>query len=267
VKLIDGVFQFYKLDNINESPSDKIVKFDGILNIHEGEYLTDILSDIRSLQGITIVRNEDIVNEDLKTKLRIKVDPYPFGDQGEQKIISYLIKKIKQIPGVRDFQKIKHTEQEKTTEEETEEVKTEPVVEEEKKEQEETLTEKTVNLAEENRMLKEKLAVVELSEKVENEFCLSEDKKIGFVKSKEIVSKVASFMAKLSQSQREEFSAILSEVKTVDLAVRGITSNPKAKSLEFNEDNVVALSQELLDSGKAKNIEEAQKLATAQLKK
>lgn len=115
VKLIDGVFQFYKLDNINESPSDKIVKFDGILNIHEGEYLTDILSDIRSLQGITIVRNEDIVNEDLKTKLRIKVDPYPFGYQGEQKIISYLIKKIKQIPGVRDFQKIKHTEQEKTT--------------------------------------------------------------------------------------------------------------------------------------------------------
>lgn len=100
--------------NINESPTDKIVKFDGILTIQEGEYLTDILSDIRSLQGITIVKNEDIVDEDFKTRLKLKVDPYPFGDQGEQKIISYLIKKIKQIPGVRDFQKTKHVEKDKT---------------------------------------------------------------------------------------------------------------------------------------------------------
>jgi hypothetical protein len=95
---------------LNESPSDKIIKLDGILSFNEDIYLTDILSDIRSLQGITIVRNEDIINEDFKSKLHIKIDPYPFGDQGEEKIKSFLIKKIKEIPGVRDFHKIKHIE-------------------------------------------------------------------------------------------------------------------------------------------------------------
>lgn len=99
-----------ELDKLEESSSDKIIKFQGILTIHEGEYLTDILSDIRSLQGVTIVKNEDLLNHDFKTKLKLKIDPYSFGDQGEQKIISLLIKQIKQIPGVRDFQKIKNSE-------------------------------------------------------------------------------------------------------------------------------------------------------------
>lgn len=97
-------------ENINESPLDKIVKLDGILTVDEDIFLTDILSDIRSLTGITTVRNNDIRNEDLKTKLNIKIDPYPFGDQGIEKIQSILIKKIKQIPGVKDFYKVKHVE-------------------------------------------------------------------------------------------------------------------------------------------------------------
>jgi hypothetical protein len=104
---IESEFGKYEL---NESPSDKIIKLDGILSVDEDIFLTDVLSDIRSLSGITTVRNIDIENEDLKSKLNIKIDPYPFGDSGEEKIKSFLIKKIKQIPGVRDFHKVKHVE-------------------------------------------------------------------------------------------------------------------------------------------------------------
>jgi hypothetical protein len=95
---------------LNESTPDKIIKLDGILSFNEDVFLNDILSDIRSLSGITTVRNIDIIDEDFKTKINIKIDPYPFGDSGEEKIKSFLIKKIKQIPGVRDFHKVKHVE-------------------------------------------------------------------------------------------------------------------------------------------------------------
>lgn len=109
---IENEFGKYELDEItvNESSSDRIVKLDGILTINEDIFLTDILSDIRSLTGITTVRNNDIDNEDFKIKLNIKIDPYPFKNQEEIKIQSFLIKQIKQIPGVKDFYKVKHIE-------------------------------------------------------------------------------------------------------------------------------------------------------------
>lgn len=103
---------YIEKNQLNESSLDKIIKFSGILTIQEGEYLTDILSDIRSLQGVTIVRNEDIEEEDQdKSKLFIKVDPYPYGNQTNEKIESHLIKKISQIPGVKSFIKSKYREE------------------------------------------------------------------------------------------------------------------------------------------------------------
>lgn len=98
---------FGKYD-INESPSEDLIKFIGILILNEDTWMTDILSSIRSIQGITIVRNEDIetINRNEKSKLHIKIDPYTFGSQSPEKIENIIIAKIKQIPGVKGFSKI-----------------------------------------------------------------------------------------------------------------------------------------------------------------
>lgn len=101
--------EFGKYD-INESPSEDLIKFIGVLVLKEDVWMTDILSSIRSIQGITIVRNEDIetINRNEKSKLHIKIDPYTFGSQSGEKIERLIITQITQIPGVKSFSKIKH---------------------------------------------------------------------------------------------------------------------------------------------------------------
>lgn len=130
----------------------------------------------------------------------------------------------------------------------------------------ESLSEKAklVQLSEENKALKEQIALVSLTEEVATDLCLSEKRKTGFNGSKETINRVAKFMVKLSQPQRAEFKAILAEVKTVDLTTRGAAPKPTAK-VELNDSNVADLAQKLMESGTAKDITEAQKMATAQL--
>lgn len=95
---------------LEESSVDKIIVFEGILTVDEEKsQLTDVLSSIRSLAGITVVRNEEIEgNKDkrnFKSKLVIKVDPYPYMSQniGTDQIKQILISKIKKIIGVKGF--------------------------------------------------------------------------------------------------------------------------------------------------------------------
>jgi hypothetical protein len=101
--------EFGKYD-LEESVTADIIKLSGVLTVEEDIFLMDILSDIRSLPGVTVVRNEDIINDKQKAKLYLKIDPYPFGDQNDMKIESITIAKIKQIPGVKNFQKVKFVE-------------------------------------------------------------------------------------------------------------------------------------------------------------
>jgi len=129
-----------------------------------------------------------------------------------------------------------------------------------------TATEEVTALKEENKKLKLQVELTELTEKVETDFCLSQTRKVGFVKDKKVVSKVATFLAGLSQAQRESFSEILSKVQTVDLSVRGSASTHTAK--EATEDNIVSLANELMNTGKVKEVDAAiaQKIATQMLK-
>ena len=75
----------------------------------EKSQLTDVLSSIRSLSGVTVVRNDEIEgNNDrrnFKSALNIKVDPYPYIKQhvALNTITSIIIGAIKKIPGVKGF--------------------------------------------------------------------------------------------------------------------------------------------------------------------
>jgi len=125
---------------------------------------------------------------------------------------------------------------------------------------------KVNKLAEEQAMkikeLSEILAKKDLSESFESTYMLSESRKVGF--QKESKEAVVSFLMELSEAQREAFKNVISEMRSVDLSVRGSTD---AVSLSGDmESKIVALSEQLLKEGKAKNITEAQKMATAELK-
>ena len=108
----DGEFGKY---DINESSSENLIKFTGMIILKDDVWMTDILSSVRSITGITIVRNEDIetIDRNEKARLHIKIDPYPFGSQSAEKIERIIISKITKIPGVKSFSKIRHEDKPK----------------------------------------------------------------------------------------------------------------------------------------------------------
>ena len=105
-----GKYDVNPKKKLQESSVEDIIIIEGILTIDEEKsQLTDILSSIRSLSGITVVRNEEIKGpkdkRNYKTKLTIKIDPYPYIKQkvSTDKIPNILLNAIKQIMGVKGF--------------------------------------------------------------------------------------------------------------------------------------------------------------------
>ena len=97
---------------IKESPT-QLIKLEGILTSDTTDRTqADILSDIRSISGITIVSSKDIKkgdsaysNEFYNSQLSIKIDPHPFigkGGLGKEEL-KEIILSIKKIKGVRNF--------------------------------------------------------------------------------------------------------------------------------------------------------------------
>jgi hypothetical protein len=77
----------------------------------------DILSDIRSLPGVTIVSSKDINPEDTAfsnpnyyTILKIKIDPHPFSSGFKDEDLQQLFTDIRAIKGVRNFKLTKSVE-------------------------------------------------------------------------------------------------------------------------------------------------------------
>jgi hypothetical protein len=100
-------------DIILELESKKIYHIEGIILIdNQQRNIQEILSDIRALTAITIVRNIDIEQDPTskyyKSKLDIKVDPYPYVKQNKWKgkeTLNKIIEDIKTTPGVIGFKK------------------------------------------------------------------------------------------------------------------------------------------------------------------
>ena len=68
---------------LNELDSNKIFHIEGTIIIdNQKRDVQDILSDVRALPGITIVRNvelpQDATSRYFRSSLEIKVDPYPY---------------------------------------------------------------------------------------------------------------------------------------------------------------------------------------------
>jgi len=96
---------------LNENST--IVKLEGTLTSDTTDRTqAEILSDIRSISGITIVSSKDITSKDTaynnefyNSHLNIKIDPHPFigkGGFGKEQIKQIIIS-IKKIKGVRNF--------------------------------------------------------------------------------------------------------------------------------------------------------------------
>ena len=101
-----------KLNNLlNEAAIDKIFHLDGTLIVDDkARNQKDMLSDIRALPGITVVRNiemeQDPTSRYFRSKLEMKIDPYPYIKQNKfsgEETIQVIADNIKKIPGVIGF--------------------------------------------------------------------------------------------------------------------------------------------------------------------
>ena len=96
-------------DILNEIDYDSIFRVEAyMLTDLSNRAQGDILSDIRSLPGITIVGSRDVKIDPSKEKsiISLKVDPYPFtkmDDVSAVESVDYIRKEIQKIPGVRAF--------------------------------------------------------------------------------------------------------------------------------------------------------------------
>lgn len=98
-----GKYDTSEAPDLEESSSDELIHLDGLLVIYDGIKLTDILSDIRSITGVTIVRTEDVPGDSRKSKLFIKIDPFPMGKSSEEETKDVIKTSIRKIPGVKEF--------------------------------------------------------------------------------------------------------------------------------------------------------------------
>ena len=102
-------------DLILELDSNKIFHIEGTIIIdNQKRDVQDILSDVRALPGITIVRNvelpQDATSRYFRSSLEIKVDPYPYIKQNNfdsKDTLETVVNNMKSIPGVIGFKQTK----------------------------------------------------------------------------------------------------------------------------------------------------------------
>jgi hypothetical protein len=98
-------------DLILELDSEKIFHIEGTIIIdNQKRDVQDVLSDVRALPGITVVRNveipQDATSRYFRSSLEIKVDPYPYIKQNKfdgKTTLEAVANNIKTIPGVIGF--------------------------------------------------------------------------------------------------------------------------------------------------------------------
>jgi hypothetical protein len=106
---------------LNESEFEKIFHIAGVLTVDDNlRNQKDILSDVRSLPGITVVRNvemsQDATSRYFRSTIECKIDPYPYIKQNKfdsTSTIDNIIQQIKNIKGVVGF---RETEEQYSTE-------------------------------------------------------------------------------------------------------------------------------------------------------
>ena len=95
---------------LSEAENPNVYKFRGILIMDtENRGQTEILSDIRSIAGITVATSKELPTSGdvsgakfYKTELNLKVDPHPYKGFSSQ-TLKDIVNQIKRIDGVRNF--------------------------------------------------------------------------------------------------------------------------------------------------------------------
>lgn len=98
------------LQEVLESKNPHLYQIKGILVTDTTKRTQgDILSDMRSIPGVTIVTPHDYQGGDIPTdnraytvELSVKIDPYPFKTFGKEQVKN-VINQIKKVDGVRSF--------------------------------------------------------------------------------------------------------------------------------------------------------------------
>lgn len=110
IESIESEFGKYDIDNnedlneiITESPKDEQILFKAFLEVEENEYITEVLSSIRGIKGVTIVNSHDIPNSSTTTNLTIKIDPYPFQNKNPNYVQNWVVKEIRKMPQIKTF--------------------------------------------------------------------------------------------------------------------------------------------------------------------
>ena len=118
ITLIEEVLYTKKIIkySLNELDYNRVYKIEGIVITDlKDRNQQDILSDIRSLPGITTVNNKDLPFNPTPEKsiLKIKIDPYPYIKQDKFKgtdTIDHVLANIKKVRGVKSFKLTKGIE-------------------------------------------------------------------------------------------------------------------------------------------------------------
>lgn len=119
-EVLDELTHLYLQKNITAEAVTKstVYKFKGLLSVNTGKRnKEEVLSDIRSLTGITIVstkpaEGENVTPQSDESILHIKVDPHPYIGKGGfgKEDVKDIIADIRKIDGVNYFKQIGDTE-------------------------------------------------------------------------------------------------------------------------------------------------------------
>jgi hypothetical protein len=98
---------------LSEAENPNVYKFRGILITDtQNRGQTEILSDIRSIAGVTVATSKELPTSGdvtgtkfYKTELNLKIDPHPYKGFSSQ-TLKTIVNQIKQIEGVRNFSPI-----------------------------------------------------------------------------------------------------------------------------------------------------------------
>lgn len=106
---------------LNEADFEKIFHIAGVLTVDDNlRNQKDILSDVRSLPGITVVRNKEIEQDAtsryFRSTIECKIDPYPYIKQNKFDSVSTIDNIIQQIKSIKGVIGFKETEEQYSTE-------------------------------------------------------------------------------------------------------------------------------------------------------
>lgn len=114
--------------------------------------------------------------------------------------------------------------------------------------------------------LQQKVERKELSERVESELCLSEEKSVGFIADADTTKEVTDFLMSLNEEQRDAYFALSQKLKHSDLSEIGGEGVKVSKKITDEEGEMLSLSEKIFKEGKGSvSIGEAQKMAKSQL--